>query len=67
MTGSVDPPGVDAGPAPGAEPLRVVIEFEPGVEVAGSLRDGDKATPFRGRLELYAALERARETGEPPS
>jgi hypothetical protein len=67
VTGSVDPPGADADPVPGApaQPLRVVIEFEPGTEVVGSLRDGDKATPFRGRLELYAALERARETGAP--
>jgi hypothetical protein len=40
-----------------------VIEFEPGGEVAGRLAADGPATEFRGRLELYAALERAREGG----
>jgi hypothetical protein len=47
----------DGDPALAASrPPRVVIEFDPGAEVAGV----GPATKFRGRLELYTALERAR-------
>jgi hypothetical protein len=46
--------------APGP-PVRVVIDFEPGTEVAGVVAADGPATEFHGRLELYAAIERARE------
>ena len=57
----------DGGGARGEdeEPVRVVVEFEPGAELAGRvLPEGGGSTEFAGRLELYAALERAR--GAPP-
>jgi hypothetical protein len=52
-----------AGPAPGpaAPPLRVLLEFDPGDPPSGRLvRDGAAPDEFTGRLELYAALDRAR-------
>jgi hypothetical protein len=58
-----DAAGGEPAPKPTADPVRVVIEFDPGTEVAGRLAADGPATEFRGRLELYAALERAREGG----
>ncbi len=56
------------GPAEPVAPLRVVVEFDPGAELAGRLRPEDgEVTEFAGRLELYAALERARAATEPPA
>jgi hypothetical protein len=55
-----EPGAGEAAPEPAA-PVRVVIEFEPGTEVAGVVAAGGPATEFHGRLELYAAIERARE------
>jgi hypothetical protein len=55
----------DRGPGnrPGAgSPVRVVLEFDPGELPSGRiLRDGAPAGQFSGRLELYAAIERARD------
>jgi hypothetical protein len=53
-----------SAPASSATPppaMRVVIEFEPGAEVAGSILAAGPAVEFHGRLELYTAIERARE------
>jgi hypothetical protein len=51
----------DSAPAPST--LRVVIEFEPGAEVAGCILAAGPPVEFHGRLELYTAIERAREAG----
>jgi hypothetical protein len=41
-----------------------VLEFDPGELPSGRiLRDGEAAGEFSGRLELYAAIERARDPG----
>jgi hypothetical protein len=54
-------PGARAGAGP---PVRVVLEFDPGEPPSGRiLRDGAPAGDFSGRLELYAAIERARDPG----
>jgi len=42
-------------------PRRIVVEFDPGDPPSGRLvREGAATDEFIGRLELYAALERAR-------
>jgi hypothetical protein len=54
-------------PAPGAgPPVRIVLEFDPGEPPSGRvLREGVPTGEFSGRLELYAALERARDAPLP--
>jgi hypothetical protein len=52
-------------PVPGAgSPVRIVLELDPGEPPSGRvLGDGAAAGEFSGRLELYAAIERARDPG----
>jgi hypothetical protein len=41
--------------------MRLILEFDPGDPPSGRVvRDDEEVDEFSGRLELYAALERAR-------
>jgi hypothetical protein len=40
--------------------MRIVLEFDPGDPPSGRVVRDDEVYEFSGRLELYAALERAR-------
>jgi hypothetical protein len=40
--------------------MRIVLEFDPGDPPSGRVVRDDQVDEFSGRLELYAALERAR-------
>lgn len=45
--------------------VRLVVEFEPGEPVSGSMcREGQASTPFVGMIDFLALLERLR-CGEP--
>ncbi|MBS1679422.1 MAG: hypothetical protein JST08_18765 [Actinobacteria bacterium] len=62
-TGERREPVASPSPGPGGPPLRIVLEFDPGDPPSGRLvRDGAAPDEFAGRLELYAALDRARGT-----
>jgi hypothetical protein len=60
--GSAEDPVERPSLTPTTVPLRIVLEFDPGEPPSGRLlHDGGRADEFSGRLELYAALERARD------
>lgn len=40
--------------------MRIVLEFDPGDPPSGRVVRDEEVDEFSGRLELYAALERAR-------
>ncbi len=46
--------------------MRIVLEFDPGDPPSGRVVRDDEVDEFSGRIELYAALERARAAAEEP-